>query len=175
MFQTSLPVSFFFLTGSWVWSDGFPLERLSWVYFCPLSFLPSFCLAFFILLLSDPFSVRSLCLFVWDVCLSFFVFCRRCAVYFLFVCCRVLLPLAVAHVVVMHVGGGYLLRLGGPYVCCGVCVFSSASPCFKESRLGEVAPLCMTQHVACFFFSLSRPLASCPYGCFSKLCCACCF
>ena len=60
--------------------------------------------------------------------------------------------------------GGFV-GVGG-YVCCGVCVFSSASPCFKESPRG--APLCMQ---CLLLLLLSRPLASCPYVVFVMLVC----
>ena len=54
-------------------------------------------------------------------------------------------------------GGGFF-GVGG-YVCCGVCVFSSASPCFKESPIG--APLC----IHCLLLLLFVPSS-----CFLSIC-----
>ena len=139
-------LSLFFLTGGWVWSDGFPLERLSWVCFCLLFFLAlSFCSFFLSCCSLLVFSFRRWCL---SLCLSplvgdvrFFSLCVCRALASCWCLCR----------------GGVSHGVGG-YVCCGVCVFSSASPCNKENR--EVLPCACN---ACFFFSLSRPLASCPH------------
>ena len=76
----------------------------------------------------------------------------RCALSFFFVCLLVLLPLAIAHVV------GGLFCVGG-YACCGVCVFSSASPCLKESPRG--APLCMHCLLLLLFVPSSCFLSAC--------------
>ena len=54
-------------------------------------------------------------------------------------------------------GGGFFC-VGG-YVCCGVCVFSSASPCFKESPRG--APLCMHCLLLLLFVPSSCFLSTC--------------
>ena len=73
-------------------------------------------------------------------------FCRRKAVFPVF-CCR-----ALASCWCLCRGG---VTCVGGYVCCGVCVFSLVSPCYKESPRG--ASLC----TACLpLLLLSRPLAS---------------
>ena len=120
--------------------------------FCLLSFLvpPSFFLVFAYL-----FFLRRWCL---CLCLCPFVGALR-LFFWVFV---VLLPLAGAHVV----GGGSLA-----WVVMYVAVSVSSlllSPALKKAR--EVLP-CATY--ACLFFSLSRPLASCP--CCFLSCCACLF
>ena len=116
------------------WSDRkLGLER--WL--PPRAFvLGVFLSALFLSFLLPVFLVFAYRVFYNKICLSFFLRPVVGAVRFLsslFVC-RVLLPLAVAHVV-----GGFFFCVGG-HVCCGVCVFSPASPCFKESPRG--APLC---------------------------------
>ena len=147
-------LSFFFfgLTGSWVWSDGFPLERLSWVYFCLLSFCPSFFLSFLCSLIVS--------FIVGYVCLSFFVLLSALCGFFLLCFCSVLLPLAVAHVV-----GGVSFA----WVVMYVAVSMSLLLLRLASKKAREVPPCAC--VACFFFSLSRPLASCPHVC----CCRACF
>ena len=118
--------------------------------FCPPSFClscpPSFCLScvrFSCLLVSDVFVLLS------SSC------CRRCAVSFFLVCCLVLLPLAIAHVV-----GGVSFAWVVMYVAVSV---SSLLLRLASKKAREVPPCAC---FACFFFSLSRPLASCPCGSF---------
>ena len=84
---------------------------------------------------------------------------RRCAVFLSCFSCSCLL------LVLMSWGG--FSGVGG-YVCCGVCVSSSASPCFKESPRG--APLCMP----CLLLILVVP-SSCFLSIWFLLCCACLF
>ena len=126
-------------------------------------FCPSFSLSLVVFASSLTLSVFAQVVSFRVGCLSLFLRLFVGVVRFPFLClcvCRGLLPLAVAHVV----GGGGIFCVGG-HACCGVCVFSSASPCFKESPRG--APLCMR---CLLLLLLSRPLASCPYGCFFMLC-----
>ena len=121
--------------------------------------------------MASPSSVclgcRSVCSLSWSFLLSFFAYLvsflggvrlsvlvllsALCGFSLLFV---VLLPLAGAHVV-----GGFLRRVV-MYVAVSV---SSLLLRFASKKAREVLPCAMH---ACFFFSLSRPLASCP-------CCFC--
>ena len=86
-----------------------------------------------------------------SLCLRPFVGAVR--IWFLVVLSVVLLPLAVAHVV----GGGVFAAWVVMYVAVSVS-FLLLRLASKKAR--EVPPCAC---VACFFFSLSRPLASCPY------------
>ena len=90
--------------------------------------------------------VRLLVLVLWSA---------MCVFFFLVFSCSCLM------LVLMSWGG--FSGVGG-YVCCGVCVFSSASPCFKESPRG--APLCMP----CLLLLLVVP-SSCLLSMWFPLCC----
>ena len=139
---SNLASCFVFLTGSWVWSDGFPLERLSWVSFCLLSFLvpPSFFLVFASLVFLRRWC-SSLCLspFVGAVRLFSFVFV-------------VLLPLVGAYVV-----GGFPLAWVVMYVAVSVSSLllryapMKARGAPNESPRG--APMC----IACLLLLLLVP------------------
>ena len=133
---------FFFAAGSWVCSDGFPPERLSWVLLCLLFFLPLRSVLFSLLEFSFFAEVR-LVVFVPLVGDARFGLS-------LFASCSCLLLL------LMSWGGFFCV---GGYACCGVCVFSSASPCCKESLRG--APLCMHCLLLLLFV---------PSSCFLSIC-----
>ena len=141
-FQTSLPVFFFFFSHRKLGLERWlPPERLSWVLLCLLFFLPLLSVLFSLLAFSFLVVVR----------LMSSSSCRRCAFWFLVVF-FVLLPLAVAHVV-------------GGFSAAWVVMHGAVSVSFLLLRLAlkkarEVPPCAC---VVCLFFSLSRPLASCPY------------
>ena len=87
-------------------------------------------------------------------CSVFVLWSALCGFSFFVLSCSCLL------LVLMSWGGGGGVPCVGGYVWCGVCVFSSASPCFKESPRG--APLC----TACLLLLLSVPSS-----CFLSICC----